>query len=43
MFVLVEIEVLMLMVNLLNLLLHFTSYLTSWLVACYLFVVSCEV
>jgi hypothetical protein len=39
--VLVEIRVLMLMVNLLNLL--FTSlHISSWLLACYLFVVSCE-
>jgi hypothetical protein len=40
MFVLVEIGVLILMVDLLNLL--FTSYLSSWLLACYLLVVSCE-
>jgi hypothetical protein len=40
MFVLVEIEVLMLMVDLLNFLIHFMSYLRSWLLACYLFVVS---
>jgi hypothetical protein len=40
MLVLVEIGVLMLMVDLLNLLIHFTSYLRSWLLACYLFVVS---
>jgi hypothetical protein len=40
MLVLVEIEVLMLMVDLLNLLIHFMSYLSSWLLACYLFVVS---
>jgi hypothetical protein len=39
MLVLVEIGVLMLMVDLL---IHFTSYLSSWLLACYLFVVSCE-
>jgi hypothetical protein len=31
MLVLVEIGVLMLMVNLLNLLIHFMSYLSSWL------------
>jgi hypothetical protein len=40
MLVLIEIGVLMLMVNLLNLLIHFMSYLSSWLLACYLFVVS---
>jgi hypothetical protein len=37
MLVLIEIGVLMLMVNLL---IHFMSYLSSWLLACYLFVVS---
>jgi hypothetical protein len=37
--VLVEIRVLMLMVDLL---IHFISHLSSWLLACYLFVVSCE-
>jgi hypothetical protein len=42
MFVLVEIRVLMLMVNLLNLFIHFMLYLSSWLLACYLFVVACE-
>jgi hypothetical protein len=40
MLVLVEMGVLMLMVNLLNLLIQFISYLSSWLFACYLFVVS---
>jgi hypothetical protein len=42
MLVLVEIGVLMLIVNLLNLLIHFILYLSSWLLTCYLFVVSCE-
>jgi hypothetical protein len=42
MLVLVEIEVLMLLVDFLNLLIHFISYLSSWLLACYLFAVSCE-
>jgi hypothetical protein len=37
MLVLIEIGVLMLMVKLL---IHFMSYLSSWLLACYLFVVS---
>jgi hypothetical protein len=40
MLVLFEIGFLMLMVNLLNLLTHFMSYLSSWLLVCYLFVVS---
>jgi hypothetical protein len=40
MLVLVEIRVLMLMADLLNFLIHFTSYLSSWLLACYLFVIS---
>jgi hypothetical protein len=40
--VLVEIGVLVLMVDLLNLLIYFISYLSSWLLACYLFLVSCE-
>jgi hypothetical protein len=40
MLVLVAIGVLMLMVDLLNLLIHFMSYLSSWLLACYLFMVS---
>jgi hypothetical protein len=40
MLVLFEIGVLMLMVDLLNLLIHLTSYLSSWLLACYLLVVS---
>jgi hypothetical protein len=40
MLVLVEIAVLMLMVDLLNLPIHFTSYLSSWLLACFLLVVS---
>jgi hypothetical protein len=40
MLVLVEIGVLMLMVDLLNFLIHFMSYLSSWLLAYYLFVVS---
>jgi hypothetical protein len=38
MLVLVEIWVLMLMVDLLSLLIHFISYLSSWLLAYYLFV-----
>jgi hypothetical protein len=42
MLVLVEIGVLMLMVDLLNLLIYFTSYPSSWLLVCYLFMVSCE-
>jgi hypothetical protein len=40
MLVLVEIGVLMLMVDLLNLLIHFVLYLSSWLLACYHFMVS---
>jgi hypothetical protein len=40
MLILVEIGVLMLMVDFLNLLIHFVSYLGSWLLAYYLFVVS---
>jgi hypothetical protein len=40
MLVLVEIGVLMLMVNLLNLLIQFIPYLSSWLLACYLFLFS---
>jgi hypothetical protein len=32
----------MLVVDLLNLLILFTSYLSPWLLACYLFVDSCE-
>jgi hypothetical protein len=40
MFILVEIEVFMLVVSLLNLLIHFISYLSSWLLACYLLMVS---
>jgi hypothetical protein len=40
MLVLVEIGVLMLMVNLLNLLIHFMKYLSSWLLACYPVMVS---
>jgi hypothetical protein len=39
MLVLVEIGVLMLMVDLLNLLIHFILYLSSWLLAYYLFVI----
>jgi hypothetical protein len=42
MLVFVEVGVLMLMVDLLNLLTHFMSYLSSWLLACYLLVVSSE-
>jgi hypothetical protein len=42
MLVLVEIGVLMLMVDLPNLLIHFTSYLSSWLLSCYLFWSLCE-
>jgi hypothetical protein len=38
--VLVEIDVLMLMTDLLNLLIHFTTYLSSWLLACCLCMVS---
>jgi hypothetical protein len=37
MFVLVEIGILMLMVDFLNLLIHFISYLSSWLLACCLY------
>jgi hypothetical protein len=37
---LLEIEVFMLVVSLLNLLNHFVSYLSSWLHACYLLMVS---
>jgi hypothetical protein len=37
MLVLVEIGALMLMVDLLNLLIHFISYLSSWLLACCLY------
>jgi hypothetical protein len=40
MFVLVEIGVFMLVVDLLNLLIQFISYLSSWLLACYLFMAS---
>jgi hypothetical protein len=40
MLILVEIEVFMLVVNLLNLLIHFISYLSSWLLACYILMVS---
>jgi hypothetical protein len=36
MLILVEIGVLMLIVDLLNLLIHSISYLSSWLMACYL-------
>jgi hypothetical protein len=39
MLVLVEIEVFMFVVSLLNLLNHFVSYLSSWLLACYLLMV----
>jgi hypothetical protein len=39
MLVLVEIGVFMLVLDLLNFLIHFISYLFSWLLACYLFVV----
>jgi hypothetical protein len=42
MFVLVEIGVHMIMVDLLNFLIHFMLYLSSWLLACYLLAVSCE-
>jgi hypothetical protein len=42
MLILLEIGVFMLMVNLLNLLIPFTEYLSSWLLGCYLLVVSCE-
>jgi hypothetical protein len=37
MLVLVEIGVLMLMVDLLNLVIHFISYVSSWLLACCLY------
>jgi hypothetical protein len=37
--VLVDIGVLILMVDLLDFLIHFVSYLSSWLLACYLLVV----
>jgi hypothetical protein len=40
--ILVEIRVLMLMVNLLIFLIHFMSYLSLWLHACYLFMVSSD-
>jgi hypothetical protein len=40
MLVLIEIGLLMLMVYLFNLLIHFISYLSSLLLACYLFMVS---
>jgi hypothetical protein len=40
MLVLVEIGALILKVNLLNFLIHLTSYLSSWLLACYLVVIS---
>jgi hypothetical protein len=40
MLVLVDIGVLMFMVDVLNLLIHFISYLSSWLLACYLSKVS---
>jgi hypothetical protein len=40
MLVLVEIRVFMLVVDLLNLLIHFISYLSSWLLVCYLLMVS---
>jgi hypothetical protein len=40
MLVLVEIGVLMLVVDLLNLLIHFISYLSSWILACCLYMVS---
>jgi hypothetical protein len=40
MLILVEIGVVILVVSLLNLLNHFISYLSSWLLACYLLMVS---
>jgi hypothetical protein len=40
MLVLVEIGVFMLVVGLLNLLIHFISYPSSWLIACYLVMAS---
>jgi hypothetical protein len=40
MFVLVEIGVFMLVVALFNLLIHSISYLSSWLLVCYLVMVS---
>jgi hypothetical protein len=40
MLVLVKIGVFMLVVDLLNLRIHFISYLSSWLLACYLVMVS---
>jgi hypothetical protein len=42
MLVLVETGVLMLMVDLLNLLIHFSSYLSSRLLVSYHFMVACE-
>jgi hypothetical protein len=42
MLILVEIGVFMLVVDLLNLFIHFISYLSSWLLACYLLMVSLE-
>jgi hypothetical protein len=40
MLVLVEIGALILMVDLLNFLIQLTSYLSSWVLACYLVVIS---
>jgi hypothetical protein len=40
MLVLVEIGVFILVVDLLNLLIHLISYPSSWLLACYLLIVS---
>jgi hypothetical protein len=40
MLILVEIGVFLLVVDLLNFLIEFMSYLSSWLLACYLLVVS---
>jgi hypothetical protein len=40
MLILIEIGVFMLVVDLLNMLIHFISYLSSWLLACYLVMVS---
>jgi hypothetical protein len=40
MLVLFKIGVFMLVLDLLNLLIHFISYLSSWLLACYLLMVS---
>jgi hypothetical protein len=43
MLILVEIGAFMLVVSLLNLLNHFISYLSSWLLPCYLLMVSLRI